>query len=295
MFGTNALEDLSKFVERNGRPQQIDIPRRRMDLNFSVNLMRSSYNAVDELDFVAMDEFQKAFFLFRQSEWEDYKNRHSNLMQGDLADANYFDFISFAQYATISEKCRNGLQEFVEKEGADGISSIVRRNPQYRDNRLLPLAHSNIVGDKILSFILEKYPSITPKIIENKDSLISKRRITFQQFLIDAQQLLDIFTLNSFDILAEISPVAVTNTQPSSSGSNTNSDNVSYAARIFLRCPANLWSQQVLRARKDSPVNDFELKVLGAYAARNGLQLQVLSSVVNDLIDVVHLIKLTPS
>jgi len=110
--------------------------------------------------------------------------------------------------------------------------------------------------------------------------------MSFQQFMIDAQQLLDIFTLNSYDILAEISPVTEINFP-------TKNSNV-FAARVFLRCPANLWSQQVLRARRDLPVNDFELKVLQAYASRVGLELQVLSSVVNDIIDVEHLVKIVP-
>jgi hypothetical protein len=37
-----------------------------------VLLMRTSYAVVDDLDFVAMDGFQKAFFLFRQAEYLDY-------------------------------------------------------------------------------------------------------------------------------------------------------------------------------------------------------------------------------
>ena len=35
-------------------------------------LMRSCYDAVDQLNFVPMDQFQKDFFLLRQTEWEKY-------------------------------------------------------------------------------------------------------------------------------------------------------------------------------------------------------------------------------
>ena len=59
-------------------------------------MMRTSYNAVDWLDCSPMDEFQKDFFLYRQQEWDKYRSDHANIMQGDLADASYFDFISFA-------------------------------------------------------------------------------------------------------------------------------------------------------------------------------------------------------
>ena len=86
-----------------------------MDLPFAVQMMRSSYGVADDLDFVPMDEFQRTFFLFRQDEWEDYRNVHPNVMQGDLAEALYFDFISFAQYAVIADKMRRGMQIFEEK------------------------------------------------------------------------------------------------------------------------------------------------------------------------------------
>lgn len=51
-------------IERKLRPPQINIPRRRMELPFAVVLMRSSYNALDEIDIIPMDEFQKRFFYF---------------------------------------------------------------------------------------------------------------------------------------------------------------------------------------------------------------------------------------
>lgn len=87
------LADFAKFIERKSRPDHIGIPRKRMELTFSVQLMRLSYAVVDDLDFVPMDEFQKDFFLFRQDEWEDYRGYHPTVMQGDLADPLYFDFI----------------------------------------------------------------------------------------------------------------------------------------------------------------------------------------------------------
>jgi hypothetical protein len=77
-----SLAGFATFIERKSRPDHIGIPRKRMELTFSVQLMRLSYAVVDDLDFVPMDEFQKDFFLFRQDEWE-----------GDLADPLYFDFI----------------------------------------------------------------------------------------------------------------------------------------------------------------------------------------------------------
>lgn len=87
------LADFATFMERKSRPDHVGIPRKRMELPFSVQLMRLSYAVVDDLDFVPMDEFQRDFFLFRQDEWEDYRGYHPTVMQGDLADPLYFDFI----------------------------------------------------------------------------------------------------------------------------------------------------------------------------------------------------------
>ena len=46
---------------------------------FAVLLMRSAYEAVDRLDFIAMDKFQKQFWLLRQSEQESYNMQYSPL------------------------------------------------------------------------------------------------------------------------------------------------------------------------------------------------------------------------
>ena len=95
-----------------------------MELPFAVVLMRSSYNALDEIDIIPMDEFQKRFFLFRQNEWDDYRQSHPYILQGDLSDSYYFDFISFAQYAILSESCRKPLNNFVEKVIFSSLSFV---------------------------------------------------------------------------------------------------------------------------------------------------------------------------
>ena len=48
------------------------LPRTLVYRPFAVLLMRSCYDAVDQLNFVPMDQFQKDFFLLRQNEWEKY-------------------------------------------------------------------------------------------------------------------------------------------------------------------------------------------------------------------------------
>ena len=48
------VEGIAALISRSGRPSPITLPRKRMELPFAVQLMRSSYNTADELDFVAM-------------------------------------------------------------------------------------------------------------------------------------------------------------------------------------------------------------------------------------------------
>lgn len=48
------------------RPKPMRLLRNKLNQEFAVLLMRSSYNALDELDCVPMDQFQRDFFLVRQ-------------------------------------------------------------------------------------------------------------------------------------------------------------------------------------------------------------------------------------
>lgn len=57
---------------------------------------------------------------------------------------------SFAQYVVIGDKMRKGQQEFVERNGAEGNATVIRRDPRYTDNKALPEVHSGILGDRIL-------------------------------------------------------------------------------------------------------------------------------------------------
>lgn len=62
--------------------------------------MRTSYEVVDDLDVIAMDQFQRRFFERRQGEWQTFLDDNANAVRqiDGLADPRYFDFLSFAQY-----------------------------------------------------------------------------------------------------------------------------------------------------------------------------------------------------
>jgi len=212
--------------------------RQRLNQDLAVVLMRSSYNATDELDFVAMDKFQKDFFLRRQNKWEDYRNDvkkatgGSSVMQGDLGDPFYFDFISFAQYDTINFELEKPAAAFEELRTAEGETEVVLRSNDLKDSQL-PDEHANRVGDAILDFIVDRFKDVDT---------------TSRDLDTNINQLLKwLIVLGFADDLSFIFD-----------GSNLQ-------AR-FLG-PANLWSLQALKGRKLT--NDFAAKVLAAYLRRN--------------------------
>lgn len=268
------LEGLPRLVEIKTRPSHIGVPRKYMQLPFAVQMMRSSYNGVDDLDCFPMDEFQKDFFLFRQNEWEEYRNVHPNCIQGVLNDPLYFDFISFAQYAIISNSFKNAKFDFIEKTGANGTSTVIRRDAAVTNNMLSSL-HSQAVGAKLYEYMVTTYPTITP----TTASIVAGN---IESFVSNAQLLLDIFAINTFALSSTIQYDKVV----------ADSDEVTF--RITSVLPANLWSLQVLLARKDDPVNDFEVKVLQYLAALSGFAgLERVGSTVVDNVNVVHTVQLT--
>ena len=56
-------ENVGARVRRLLRPKPPKVLRNQLNLDFAVLLMRSSYNALDQIDCVAMDQFQRDFFI----------------------------------------------------------------------------------------------------------------------------------------------------------------------------------------------------------------------------------------
>lgn len=55
--------------------------------------MRAAYDAVDDLDFLPMEKFQKVFWKLRASEQSSYTLQYAPLAPkiGDLSDPLYFE------------------------------------------------------------------------------------------------------------------------------------------------------------------------------------------------------------
>ncbi len=112
-------------------PKPVTLRRKALDQTFAVALMRAGYNAVDALDIVGMDEYQRQFFDVRSRAWERYKRENAAVVQGRLADARYFDFISYAQMCTTRRFVAAPAALFTEAYAdADGRfrERVVRRD-----------------------------------------------------------------------------------------------------------------------------------------------------------------------
>ena len=67
---------LSRMLQSAAGPVRVKpqvLPRSKLENDFAVLLMRTTYSVADQLDYYPMDKFQQDQFLFRQDEWELYR------------------------------------------------------------------------------------------------------------------------------------------------------------------------------------------------------------------------------
>mmetsp|Transcript_12351 Transcript_12351/g.27044 ORF Transcript_12351/g.27044 Transcript_12351/m.27044 type:complete len:362 (-) Transcript_12351:233-1318(-) len=266
-------------------PKPTRLLRPKLNMEFAVLLMRSSYSVLDDLDCVPMDQFQRDFFLIRQAEYQPYVDALGgvgSVSQGDLTDPNYFDFISFAQYAAISRDVNAEPLPivFTEQQPApvtedDEIGSpqgrfvdvVVRRPPELLDNKLLPVEHRKRVGDQILKRLEEIFrdtPAKLPEMISRSSTL---PRLPPNELLPAVNQLVKLFLINGFALDGSVEMTLL----PRGSG-NSNGIQLS----ITLVSPSILWSGKALQSRKTNPTNDFMLKTVESMVTKLGYN--VLSS-----------------
>ena len=235
-------DNVSARIERALRLKPPKVLRTRMNLDFAVLLMRSSYNAVDMIDVVPMQQFQKDFFLIRQAEYQYYANAlgPGAMQQGDLADPNYFDFISFAQYSTICREVNNPAVIFEEQQPVEvdegqpqQFNSVLVKRDTTLSNKDLAQRHTEIVGNAILDKLIEKFgetPSAIPKIEENS-------RPDATTLLASIKQIVVLFLISGFAFDGYASIVQ----------SGKGSDAAGAEFTIVASSPATLWSGQSLK------------------------------------------------
>lgn len=228
-------------------PDPIHFPRRPLDLKVGVLLLRSSYDVVDDLDFIPMDKFQVKFWKLRQSELQPYTLLYQPLRikYGDLTDPLYFDFISFSQYTTISAAMQAGELVFQEKLGASGEVQTVRRDSRLRSNADLPAVFKQRTGARIYQALVEGFegadfgaPTPCPPGATSAEVLDAV-----------SQLLRSLVAGGGFALSAAVTPLAAA-AGPSGQGL------VRFKVRV--EGPANLWGVRALASRRAAVLNDFE-------------------------------------
>lgn len=230
------------------------------------------------LSFSLQDQFQRDFFFIRSAEYQTYVNQLGPgvVTQGDLTDAYYFDFISFAQYATISRDTSGDpplvfeeQQPAEDQENADSsaqrfVSKVIRRKPEYSDNSLLPVKHGEIVGSLILQKLEDTFGNTTSSIppLPTYDTLKNDNDQFSKRLSVSLKQLVNLFIINGF---AWDGSVIV----------EKNKANQIVIA-MTLSSPATYWSGQALKLRKAKPVNDFLMKTAKVLLNNSGYK--ILSS-----------------
>lgn len=197
--------------------------------------------------------------------------------QGELSDPYYFDFISFAQYATIARDTSGNLPLVFEEQQPDGNKEgsdiqkfspkVIRRSLDLEDNSLLPLRHGDIVGTLILDQLNEIFgntPSAIPFIEDSS-------RPSANTLLISLQQMTNLFIINGFAWEGKASitkeGTVITNNNKSILGSATGTE-----FTTTLSSPATLWSGQALKQRKAKTLNDFVMKTAKVIVRRAGYE-----------------------
>lgn len=245
--------DVAFELDWRSRPPLPTMARQTLDQDFAVCLMRSSYNVVDGLDFVAMDEFQKVQYLTRQDEWERYLAESRRAFgaapeQGQLSDPAYFDFISFVQYRTINAFLARPVMLFDELVTAEGARVTVARNATSVADADLGAEHDRRVGDAALDFVLNRFDKL------------GTARVVVASGLSDADVVANVGRLAT--LLAVLGFCL---------DSSVSFENGVVAVRFVA--PANYWGLKCLARRtlgKRPLANDFGAKVVSAYLARVG-------------------------
>ena len=203
------------------------------------------------------DQFQRDFFLIRQAEYEQYvKDLGPGIVQqGYLTDPYYFDFISFAQYATINREIfqdpgvvfnEQKPVQVGENEPQQFTTVVVKRDPALTNDKLAP-THRQLVATAILNRLDETFGATDARI----PKFVPNSRPPADSVLAVVSQLTKLFLINGYawEGKAFISKMPGNNNNDDSSSGDASGTQFT----IALTAPANIWSGQALRVRSRTP------------------------------------------
>jgi len=188
------------------------------------------------------------------------------VQQGDLTDPYYFDFISFAQYATIDREMKDPpivFEEQVPTETENGtqifVPRVIRRDSSISNEQLL-FEHDKRVGEAIVQKFEDTFDS----------SLlgISNRCPSIDEVVRVLNKLVNLFVLNGFAFEGRAAVTKDPKGPLSAAGAQIS---------ITLTSPATLWSSRALQLRKANPTNDFVLKAARVILSRAGYTMETPS------------------
>lgn len=257
----------------NPPPRPITLVRRQIEQPFAVLMMRSGYKAVDVLDFVAMDEFQATFFDIRSIEWEKFLQNNRGIRQGNISDARYFDFISYAQMLTVQNFMRSPSVVFEEKVPVDpdrdgsGFKSIVvkRDMDKYATPQAILKGWRQIVGDELYNHIVKSVKRPLPISWKEHDVNTYEDKV-----LLLRKGLEDIY--NYFYMAGFCLGVSWRDDDEGGGRLNKREDG-NMLGTVEVIGPCILWGNQAL-ARKKSIPNDYDCLCVEAFARRCGVHVE---------------------
>ena len=186
-----------------------------------------------------------------------------------MADPNYFDFISFAQYSTISREIIDPPALFEEQQPEEvgenepqKFNTVVVKRDTTIPNSELPQRHTEIVGNAIYDKLIEKFgdtASAIPKIPTREIG----DKVDESAVLAAIKQMVNLFLVQGFAWDGN----ATMQTSEAKGGGATQ-------FTITFTSPATLWSGQSLRAKNAVLSNDFALKTVKAILYRAGYKIE---------------------
>jgi len=268
---TYAPRRASIRVRDGAKTRAIAFPRARMDGAFATLLLRSAYDAFDECDVMAMDAFQATQWKFRANEWERYRDDVAppGTKQGDIEDAAYFDFASFAQFGTFAREIPNSSSVFEERRGVDGEKRVVRRDASLRDNARLPEAVCRACGKNA-------YARLKNGFDRGEDFAV----VTFEGVPAPVDGALD-GAVEGIRALANVFVAKGYALKISVSEGGDERANGERNARIRIDGPATLWSARELISRGYFPTNDYFAFTVSAFLEESNIDCSY-SEIVSD-------------
>jgi hypothetical protein len=279
------LSGLMKMQRTLGRSNPPKILRQRIVKDFAVLLMRSSYAVTDALDIVAMNQFQRDFFLIRSAEYEPYVQSlgPGYVQQGDLSDPSYFDFISFAQYLTINRVLSDPasvfeeLQPVKDDKGDDDNSDATTNNSPQRFETVM--IRRTIPNDKLLNEFDARLGSAILRYMDDTYggtasaipvvAVSDGRPCTVNDVQAALTQLVKLFLINGFawDGTVDVTLKGGIGGDSVLGGATTGT---TATFCLTLVSPASIWGHQSLQRQRSPLRNDYLLKTAKMLVQRMG-------------------------